>query len=202
MAQPKIDERELAVGRVYARSLLTLARERGEQRETGEELQQLVELLAASPELERFARNPLVDTEARERALEKTLRGRLSDLVLDTLLVMNRKGRLGLFRELAEAYRLELEELEGWIEVSVSTAVPLTDSQRERLTETAARYAGRKPRLIEKVEPGLLGGMVVRIGDRKIDSSVKKELSRLSQRLVARASKEIHAGRFLLVEGD
>lgn len=202
MAQRKLDERELAVGRVYARSLLALARERGEQREIGEELRQLLELLTASPELERFARDPLVDTESRERALEKALRGRLDDLVLDTLLVMNRKGRLSLFRELVEAYRLELEELEGEIDVLVSTAVPLTDSQRERLTETAARYAGKTPRLIESVEPGLLGGMVVRIGDRKIDSSVKKELSRLSQRLVARASKEIHAGRFLLVEGD
>lgn len=196
------NEQSLAIARVYAEALLGLADGRGTAETIGEELAGVVALLAESPELDQVFRDPFVGPEAKGRLLEKALRGRVDDLLVDGLLVVNRKGRLALLRELAEAYRRSLEELRGEVEVEVATAVPLSDGQRASLREAANHYTGRTARLIESVDESLMGGMVVRIGDRKIDNSVIKDLRRLSRQLAERGSKEILGGRDHFAEAD
>ncbi|MEE8137707.1 MAG: ATP synthase F1 subunit delta [Thermoanaerobaculia bacterium] len=191
----KIDEQTLAVAAVYADSLLELAEDQGVAETILEELAGLVEMLDANAGIEGFFISPLVDMEGRREALDRALGGRASDLLLDTLQVMNRKGRLGLVRALAEAYWRALEELRGEVEVQVTTAVPLGEEIRQRLAESTSGLTGRKARLIEQVDPALLGGMVITIGDRKIDTSVATELQKMHAKLLERASREIQSGR-------
>jgi len=194
----------LAIGRVYAKALLGLAERMGEggAEALGEELAGLASLLAESPALGRYLSDPFVDPEKRRRLLEATLRGRVSDLLVDGLQVVNRKGRLALLPELAEAYRRMLAELRGEVEVEVATAVPLSAEQREALRVAAAHHTGKRARLIESVDESLLGGMVVRVGDRKIDNSVIKDLRRLSRLLAERGSREILSGKSHFAEAD
>src|SRR5436305_443733 len=90
--------------------------------------------------------------------------GQASDLLLDSLQVINRKGRLGQLRAIAESYRAALRDLRGWVDVRVRTAVPLDDAQRTRLQEVMAASTGKKPTLIERVDPSLIGGLVVDVG--------------------------------------
>lgn len=196
----RIDEREIAVAGVYARSLLALAREDGAESAIGEQLAALAALGESQPELHGFLADPLIEAETRGEALEKMLRGRTSSLLLDCLLVMNRKGRLGLLPALAVAYRQELDVLRQEVDVEVTTAVPLDDEQREVLSRAVERYARRKPRLRATVDASILGGMVVRVGDRKIDGSVARDLAQLGERLVERAAKEIQSGKAYLAD--
>ncbi len=191
----KIDEQTLAVAAVYADSLLELVEDQGVAETILEELAGLVEVLDANAGIEAFFISPLVDMEGRREALDRALGGRASDLLLDTLQVMNRKGRLGLVRALAEAYWRALEELRGEVEVQVTTAVPLGEEIRQRLAESTSGLTGRKARLIEQVDPALLGGMVITIGDRKIDTSLATELQKMHAKLLERASREIQSGR-------
>lgn len=190
-----IDEQQLAVARVYAQALLGLADRQGVVDEILEQLEQLRGLMDATPELEEFFADPLVDEESREAAIDRLFRGRLSDLLLDTLQVMHGKGRLGLARALVDAYREEYEKLRGQIEVKVTTAVPLSESLRQRLRATASQVTGQDAQLIENVDESILGGMVLRIGDRKIDTSIAKEIRRLGEQMVERASRELQGGR-------
>jgi F-type H+-transporting ATPase subunit delta len=196
------NEQSLAIARVYAEALLSLADARGTAETIGEELAGVVTLLVDSPELDQVFRDPFVGPESKGRLLEDALRGRVDDLLVDGLLVVNRKGRLALLRELAEAYRRSLKDLRGEVEVEVSTAVPLSDEQRASLREAANHYTGRTARLVETVDESLMGGMVVRIGDRKIDNSVIKDLRRLGRQLAERGSKEILSGRSHFAEAD
>ncbi len=191
----RLDEQEIAVARVYARSALALAESEGQAESLLEEIEGLAALVARDASFERFVGSPLVDGKARAGALERALRGRASDLLVNTLQVMNRKGRLQLVPALAEAYRQELEELRGRVEVEVETAVPLGEKQRARLREAIVRFTGRQPDVVERVDPSLLAGMVVRVGDRKVDTSAAKEIRRLEARLMERAADDIHAGR-------
>ena len=155
-----------------------------------------------------FLSSPAVDEEAREAAMEKMFRNRMNDLLLDTLQVLNAKGRSSIIPALYERYRLALERARGAVDVQVTTAVPLTDELRDRLGQTVAQRTGLKPLLIEQVDPALLGGLVVQIGDQKLDGSVSHRLRRLRQALSEafreRASREIHAGKeyFDGVEGE
>ncbi|HEX3555030.1 MAG TPA: ATP synthase F1 subunit delta [Thermoanaerobaculia bacterium] len=196
----KVDDRDLAVGRLYAEAILALAEERGQSDALLGELKELTEFLDQNPKVEHFLASQMVDEEGRARVLDELFRGQASELLLDSLQVINRKGRLGQLRAIAESYRAALHDLRGWVDVHVRTAVPLDDAQRTQLLSTMAASTGRKPTLIERVDSGLIGGLVVEVEGKKFDASVASRLQDLSEALLARASREIHSGTAYVAE--
>lgn len=196
----KVDDRDLASGRLYAEAILNLAEESGQGDTLLEELQQLVGILDSNPKVDHFFSSPLVDEGGRARVIEEMFKGRASDLLVDSLLVINRKGRLDMLRAIAEAYRLAYRDRRGLVDVHVRTAVPLTDALRARLVEAITAAIGKRPTLVERVDPALIGGLVVEVAGQKIDASVATRLHGLSQALLARASQEIHRGTAYVAE--
>lgn len=186
------DDRQLALARVYAESLFALAEERGVGDEVIEELEGLVALMSRDPGLEVFFASPLVDEKGRRKVLEDSLRGEASDLVVDTLQVMNSKGRLEFLPALARAYDDVLDERRGRVDVTVTTAVELPESMRQQLRDTLGRVTKREVRIVETVDPEILGGIIVSVDDRKIDYSLATNLRRLDHQLRDRATSEIH----------
>ena len=189
----KPSEQEIAIARVYAQAALSLAAAQGIADEVLAELGGLSDLMDQDAAFESFLGSPLVDSEERRAALDRIGRGHMSEILLDTLQVMNNKGRSGLVRALVEAYRQEYEALRGQVRVRVQTAVPLTEILRQQLQEAVSTYTGKTAKLEEIVKPSLIGGLVVQVADRKIDTSVVKEIRGLGQRLLERASQEIHS---------
>jgi F-type H+-transporting ATPase subunit delta len=198
--QPKVDDRDLAVGRLYAEAMLTLAEERGQSEALLDELRELVEFLDRNPKVEHFLSSLMVDEEGRARVLDDLFKRQASELLLDSLQVINRKGRLGQLRAIVESYRAALRDLRGWVDVKVRTAVALDEAQRGRLQEAIAASTGRKPALIERVDRALIGGLVVEFEGKKFDASVASRLQDLSAALLARASREIHSGTAYVAE--
>ncbi|HVT16033.1 MAG TPA: ATP synthase F1 subunit delta [Thermoanaerobaculia bacterium] len=189
-----VSERDLPIARVYAKAMLALAEEQVQTNTLLAELSELAAYVEHDRELGDFLASPLVDAAAREEVLEKTLRGRASDLLVDALEVINRKGRLGLLRAIAQVYRAEYRELRGLVDARVTTAVPLTEELRGRLLAALARFTGRSPELSERVDPSILGGMVVEVEGKKIDSSLTTSLHDLAAALAQRGLQEIYRG--------
>jgi F0F1-type ATP synthase delta subunit len=96
-----------------------------------------------------------------------------------------------LLRAFIEGYRLEFEALKGITEVDVVVAEPLSSEQRDRAQKKAEKWTGGKVRLVEIVDPEIIGGMVFKAGDRKLNRSVSRELSIMAGRLFDRASEHI-----------
>lgn len=190
-----VEEREREIGRLYAEAILHVAEEQGQAEALQDELTDLVKFLDGDPAIEQFFGSPLVEEGPHAEAIEKAFRGKASDLLVDALQVINRKGRLGSLRAIAGGYRAALRDLRGWMDVHVRTAVPLTDALRARLTAALAASTSRKPSLIERVDPSVIGGLVIEIEGRKIDASLASRLHDLSGALLARASREIHSGK-------
>lgn len=189
------DDKQMAVAQVYSRAMHDLAKSRGEADALGEELAELAAFVAGREELATFFSSPLVDAGDRAKSLERLLRGKASDLLVDALQVINRKQRLDLLGAISEAYHLlHLEHL-GQVDVRVATAVPLSGALRRRLESVLAEHSGRRPQLIEEVDPSLIGGIVLRIDDEKIDASVIHEIGRLRRALRERSEQEIHRSR-------
>ncbi|HET9209494.1 MAG TPA: ATP synthase F1 subunit delta [Thermoanaerobaculia bacterium] len=195
-----VDEREREVGRLYAEAILHVAEEQGQAEALESELTGLVSYLDSNPAVEQLFGSPLVEEDQHAEMIEKAFRGKASDLLVDSLQVINRKGRLGSLRAIAGGYRAALRDLRGWMDVHVRTAVPLTDPLRARLTEALAASTSRKPSLIEHVDPAVIGGLVIQIEGRKIDASLASRLHHLSEALHARASREIHSGKAYVAE--
>jgi F-type H+-transporting ATPase subunit delta len=189
-----VNDRTLALGRVYAVPMLDLASGEGQADALLEEIQELGRLLDGNPSIEEFLGSPMIDAEDRRQVVERLFRGRASDLLVDALQVVNRHGRLGYLRAIAEAYRREYRDRHGLVDARVRTAVPLDEALRSNLKEAIARFTGKQPTLAETVDPSLLGGMIVEVEGNKIDGSVASRLRGLSAALERRASEEIHRG--------
>lgn len=189
----RIDEKQVAVARVYSKALLELAGD--EAQNLLDELEDLLKVLGGNAELREFFASPLVDASVREGAIEKVFRGRASDLLVDSLQVLNHHDRLAYLDTIVALYRQATQERQGHVDVHVTSAVPLSDGVRKELTGLASRLYGRQPDLIEKVDASLIGGLVLRVGDRKIDTSVVTQLRDLRQQLADRAAREIYESR-------
>lgn len=186
------DERLATLARIYARAILELAEEKGEGDALFEELKAVAQVAARDPAFADFLGSPLVDKEDRRASLEAIFRGRASDLLVDTLQVVNRKGRLALLPAIVRAYRGELRERRGLVDVKVKTAAPLPEPLRERLAAALVRLtSGRRPEIEERVEPALVGGMVIEVEGRKLDASLATRLRELGAALAERATQEI-----------
>jgi len=198
----KPSSQELAIARVYAQAALALAEAQGQSDIVLEELESLGAQIDRDPAFANFLGSPLVDTKERRRSFDRMFRGKMNEILLDTLQVMNSKGRSELVRALVEAYGQEYEELRGQVRVAVKSAVPLTDGLRQQLQQAVSSFSGKTPKLEENVDPELIGGLVLQVADRRIDTSVFKEIKGLRQQLLDRASQEIHSGKTYLEEAS
>ncbi len=195
-----VTDEQLALARVYADAMLQIAESQGEMDLLEHELHDLATHIERDEDLAGFLSSPTVDRETKRGAFEKLFRGRYSDLFVDSLQVLNRKGRSAIIRAVAEAYAQAREERLGRIRVHVRTACPLTDELRAGLKEVAGRYTGKEAELVESIDESLIGGLVVQIGDEKFDGSVRTKLNGLGKALRDRALREIY-GRRVHVEG-
>ncbi len=191
-SQPaKPSEEQIAISGVYARALLSLAVEQKLADRVQEELDGLLSVLDSQPALDGYFVSPGVDSGQRGEMIDRLFKGSLSDVVVDTLQVMNRKGRLGLVRALALTYGREYRDSQGIIEVHARTAVAMGEELRAKLQRAVSQYSGKEAHLVEQVDESLLGGMVLSLDDQKIDSSVAREIKDLGRRLGERASQEV-----------
>lgn len=186
------------VSRVYAESLRELAAGAGgeaKEIEIGEELEALATLIAGDASFAAALRSPIVDPEKRAAFLRKVLAGGFSDLVLRTLLVMNRRGRSGAIAGLPDAYRELLDDRLGRVQVEVHTpgGPPLGEAMEQLLRERVREALGKEAIISVRRDPKMIGGVRIRIGDRMLDGSVATRLRRLSEELVGRGGPEVRA---------
>ena len=172
------------VSKVYGDALFEAAREAGRMDDMYEEVLELQKLLQANEELQKMMENPKVIREDKENVIETVFRGRISDEIVELMILMIAKGRYSNIESVFD-YFIGLVKEEKKIGIAyVTTAVELTDGQKDeivrRLLETT-RYESFE--MNYAVDASLIGGMVIRIGDRVVDSSIKTKLYELSKSL-------------------
>jgi F-type H+-transporting ATPase subunit delta len=192
----KADVGAQRIAHTYALALLSAADKENQSRETLEEFEALVgEVFSAKPELETFLSSMAISRDAKGAVLRKTFAGRVSQVFTNFLLVVNDHDRLDLLRSILAAYRAEFEARSARVRVYVRSAVPLPDDQRDRLTNELREVLHREPVLDMKVDPTLLGGLEVRVGDHLFDGSVRTRIDTIKKQLLERSSHEIQSGR-------
>jgi len=185
---------ESLIAEVYAQSLLELATEQGKTAEIDQEFAEFGAYLKIDPDFKTFITSRMIDEESRCQALDRIFQGGMSDLLLNTLQVINEKGRAELIGEVQRQYHLLYMKQEGVIDVQVTTATSMNDMLKNRVQLMMASHTGKKINLIEQVDAGVLGGLVLRVGDEQIDMSVAHQLERFHQTLVEHARQHIHTG--------
>ena len=187
-----------AVARVYAQSLLELAEAAGGDEkiiETSTELMAIMEIIRSDESTAEFLRSPIVEQEKRATAIRRIFEGRVSDLILRFILVLNGKGRLGEFGAMVTAYDQLVNERLGRVEVDVYTVEgQLEPDQLAVLGDKVKSRFGQEPVFHQYADASLFGGLVLRVGDQLIDGSVRGQLRRMREELLAGGSAKIRAG--------
>jgi F-type H+-transporting ATPase subunit delta len=177
-------ERTLATR--YARALLGLAAEQKKVDEVEAELRAVAELYRESAEFRAAMEHPSLSRSRRVELVKRLLAGRVSELVLGILGVIVERGRLPLIGEIATIFDLLSDELQGIVKVRVTSFRALKDEHRQKLLERLSAWMKRRPVLREEVDPSILGGIIVRIGDDVLDGSVRGRMRALKEKLTSR----------------
>lgn len=185
---------ETSVADVYAGALLDLAIERNEADTIDLEFGEFASHLELDPDFKAFVTARVIDSGQRRKSLDVMFKGRMSDLLLDTLQVLNSKERLEIVAQVRRRYHQLMLEHQAIEEVQVITAEPLSDAKRIGLQQLMESRTGNTVRLVEEIDPSVLGGLIVRVGDNQIDMSVSRQLRRFQETLLQHAEQHIHAG--------
>ncbi len=177
------------LARVYAEALLATATNAKLADTIGDELTAVADgVLKPNPEIVAFLDSAAISRAAKQPIIGTAFDKNASDLFKKFLGVLNQNGRLGLIRDIAAAYAALRDVQANRIRIKVRTASPLNDSQLESLRSTLATTLKQEPILAVTVEPELLGGLVVQIGDRVYDTSVRSRLETLRTHLMTSGS--------------
>jgi F-type H+-transporting ATPase subunit delta len=164
----------------YASALFDIADERRTLDEVAADLRQLRAMLAESVDLARLVRSPVLSRAIQGKAIAAVAEtAGLSRLVRDFLAVVARNRRLFAVPAMIEAYLARLAARRGEITAEVTAAQPLSEAQFTALSEQLRRSAGRRVAIDVRVDTGLIGGIVVKLGSRLVDASLKSRLQRL-----------------------
>jgi ATP synthase F1 delta subunit len=171
--------------RMYARALYEAAKDQDKLDAVREELGDFVEAQRQVPELRELLRNPQLDQRLKASALEELLGGD-EELVRNFLLLLAEKNRAGEIDEIAREFDRLVAEAEGILDVELTTAVELSDEETREVITQIEKASGRKVEATQRVDPGLIGGLVLQAGSLRLDASVRGRLDRLRQELTTR----------------
>lgn len=176
---------EYRVATRYAKALLDLAREEQSIDAVYKDMQQVVETIADHAELRAVLENPIIKQDKKEAIVQAVFSKTLQHQVLQFFNIMIRKGRSGLLYGLGKEF-INLYYIEKNIKkASVTSAIPLEAEHVQALTRLLEEETGNAILLEQLVDPALIGGLIVRVGDRQIDASVSGKLDRLEKHLKA-----------------
>jgi F-type H+-transporting ATPase subunit delta len=176
--------KNLAISRRYAKALLLIGKEDGQAETYREELNGLSELIEREKALEQAICNPLYDAAGRKKVLEAVIEKlNLSKLMRAFLLLLFDKGRIRFLSDINEFYQKLADELKGVARASLVSAKELSSETVEKIRSALSKKTGKDIILEVEQDPGLIGGIVTRIGDLVLDGSIKTQLVNMRESL-------------------
>ncbi|MGN1146955.1 MAG: ATP synthase F1 subunit delta [Lachnospiraceae bacterium] len=170
--------------KVYGEALFELALEEGRTESLLQEVKEVKQVLLANPELAKLMQHPGIPEGEKEKILENIWDKRISREITGLMLLLLKKEHYGELIQVLDYFIAKVQEKEKIGIAYVKTAVPLSEEQKKkvekRLLETTSY---RSFEMHFAVEEALIGGMVIRIGDRVLDSSIRTKLANLSRQL-------------------
>jgi F-type H+-transporting ATPase subunit delta len=175
------------LAQVYARSLFQAALENGKLDELREQLGQFADALEQNRELAVFFFSPYFSTTEKREALDTLLDG-ADELFVNFLSLLIENHRMPVIFRIRGEYERLWEEENRTLPVEITSAIALDDATTESLGKTIGERAGRKVTLAARVDPDILGGIIIRVGNSILDASIRNRLEQLRRHVAQGAS--------------
>lgn len=171
------------VAKRYARALFDVAKERGKIDQLEAELNSIVEAVKQNEELSKILMHPHIAPQAKKALVNDLFQSHVAEETLSFLGVLIESGRESDLAGIVTAYVKFANEQRGIADATVTSAKPLSEEEQVQLAEKFGKLLNKKLRLHTVVDPSILGGVVVRIGDRLYDGSIKSKLEHFAHQV-------------------
>lgn len=162
----------------YARSLMELAQDKGVLAGVHDDMRLVATTCAENRELVVLLNSPVVKADKKDRILDQVFAGKIGQLTSTFMGILVRKGRERLLPDVASAFSELYKVYKNIVVAHVTSAVPLTEGTRDQVRALAVKqHPGMSIELIEKVDPAVIGGLNIRIGDEQYDGTVSRHLA-------------------------
>ena len=163
------------VGRRYSKAIFEIAEEKNQVKEIYEMLNSAMVLYRTDKEFKNFIRNPLIDNEQKKSVLNEIF-GKDNSENLNILLYILDKGRINCIKHIVAEYLKIYYRKNRILDVKATFTKELTDEQKKKLIDKLSQKTGKEINLEIKIDKDILGGGIIRIGDKIIDGSIRREL--------------------------
>ena len=164
----------------YAAALFELAKEQKQLDQVARDISAFQAMLAGSADLRRLVRSPVIAAEGQARALDAILsRSGISGFTGNFLKLLVRNRRLFAVADMLRAFQALLARERGEVSADVASAHPLSAEQMQVLSDSLKASIGKQVQIRTRVDPNLLGGLIVKVGSKMIDSSLRTKLNNL-----------------------
>ncbi|MGL5116341.1 MAG: F0F1 ATP synthase subunit delta [Beijerinckiaceae bacterium] len=164
----------------YASALFELAADAGQTDGVGMDLQRFLALVDGSADLERLVKSPAYTAEQQLSAVSAVLdKAKIGGLAGNFIKLVASKRRLFAIRDMTNAYQTLSDHKAGIAKAEVTVAAPLSDANRQAVLAELKAVSGKTVNITEKVDPSIIGGIIVKMGSKMVDSSVRTKLNSL-----------------------
>ena len=171
----------------YARAIFEIAQDEKKLDDYDKDLSKVAEDVFGIPEAVKFFQNPLVPHTAKKELLTKALKKEVSETVMNFLMLLVDKSRIGIFGEIYEIFTALKNKAQGILIADVTSAFPLTKQQENQLSKKLATLTEKKILIRKHEDKSILGGLIVTIGDKRIDGSAAGRLRNLKTSMTVQA---------------
>jgi len=180
----KSDAATAEISQPYAQALLSIAQSQNLTEAVGEDTRTFLGLLRGSQELTNFLSNPFVKQENKKNVLKQLLGEGGNSYLRNFLLLLVDRRRIAFLEPILQQYLVLLRQLNQTVLAEITSAVPLTKTQKQAITEKVITLTkARQVELETKIDSDLIGGVIIKVGSQVIDASLRGQLRRLSLRL-------------------
>ncbi|NWF59988.1 MAG: F0F1 ATP synthase subunit delta [Fischerella sp.] len=170
----------------YAEALMSVAQSRNLTEEFGDDVRALLNLLSQSEQLQKFLDNPFIQAEDKKAVINRILGEGANTYLRNFLMLLVDRRRIMLLEDVCQQYLALLRQLKQTVLAEVVSAVPLSEAQQQAVKEKVIGMTNaREVELETKIDPDIIGGVIIKVGSQVIDASLRGQLRRLSLRLTS-----------------
>ncbi len=172
---------EIQVASRYAKSLIDLAQEQNALEPIKNDIELFIATCRANPTLQAVLKNPIIGPEKKTHILTELFANRLHPVIIEFFRIVVRKGRSEILYGTAKEFINEYNLRKNIIKATVTSASPLSEDSRKQIEEVVKQATNGEVVLTAKIDPNLIGGFILNVGDRQFDASISSKLNKLKK---------------------
>lgn len=172
---------ETRVSQRYAKSLIDLSLEKGQLEQVREDMQLVHATVSESHELSLMLKSPVIKTDKKQEVLKAVFGGKIGVITAEFIDIITRKRRESVLGEIAASFLSQYKKHKQILTAVITSASGLDDNLRNQVKQIVKGATGSEVELVEKVDKDLIGGFVLRVGDKQVDASILRQIKNIDR---------------------